>query len=161
MKLAALCLPLDEQKRRVLLGLKQRGFGQGKLVGLGGKVEPGEDLTAAAARELHEEAGLRVAPDRLEAAARLVFRFPARPDWDHLMHVFIARVWQGEPRASNEIQPQWHPIDTLPFQRMWDDARYWLPQALAGQRVAATFVYGDDLETVMTVDFEEFRDPVR
>ncbi len=42
MKLVTLCLPIDEQKRQVLLGLKKRGFGQGKLVGLGGKVEPGE-----------------------------------------------------------------------------------------------------------------------
>jgi 8-oxo-dGTP diphosphatase len=134
------------------LGLKKRGFGQGKLVGLGGKVEPGEALAAAAVRELYEEAGLWVDSDRLDAVARLTFLFPARPDWDHRMHVFIARAWQGELLESNEIEPQWHAIDALPFDRMWDDGRYWLPQALAGQRLAATFVYGEDLETVVAFE---------
>jgi 8-oxo-dGTP diphosphatase len=153
MKLVTLCLPIDEQKRQVLLGLKKRGFGQGKLVGLGGKVEPGEALVAAAVRELREEAGLWVDSDRLDAVARLTFLFPARPDWDHLMVIFLVRAWCGEPRACDEIQPQWHPIDALPFDHMWDDGRYWLPQVLAGQRLAATFVYGEDLETV--VDFEQ------
>eukprot|EP00051_Salpingoeca_urceolata_P006046 m.80347 g.80347 ORF g.80347 m.80347 type:complete len:91 (+) comp14659_c1_seq3:1046-1318(+) len=39
---------------RVLLGLKKRGFGQGKLNGFGGKVEAGETVAEAAARELEE-----------------------------------------------------------------------------------------------------------
>jgi len=158
MQRVALCLPITADGL-VLLGLKKRGFGQGKLVGLGGKVEPGEALAAAAVRELREEAGLLVDPDQMEAVARLTFLFPARPDWDHHMVVFLARAWRGEPLECDEIQPQWHPIDALPCDRMWDDGRYWLPQALAGQRLAATFVYGEDLKTVVAVDSEEFRDP--
>ncbi|MEJ2212436.1 MAG: NUDIX domain-containing protein, partial [Anaerolineae bacterium] len=43
--------------RQVLLGLKRVGFGAGKLTGIGGKVEPGEEVAAAAARELEEEVG--------------------------------------------------------------------------------------------------------
>ena len=34
---------------------------------------------------------------------------------------------------------------------MWDDARYWLPRVLAGERVRATFSYADDCETVARV----------
>lgn len=152
MQHVSLCFPVTADGL-VLLGLKKRGFGLGKLVGLGGKVELGEDPAAAAARELREEAGLLADPNRLDAVARLTFLFPTQPDWDHHMHVFLARAWRGEPLECDEIQPQWHPIDALPFDRMWDDGRYWLPQALAGQRLAATFVYGDDLATV--VDFKQ------
>lgn len=34
----------------ILLGLKKRGFGEGKWNGFGGKVEPGETIHQAAAR---------------------------------------------------------------------------------------------------------------
>lgn len=37
---------------RLLLGRKLRGFGEGYLNGFGGKVEPGETIEAAAAREV-------------------------------------------------------------------------------------------------------------
>ena len=153
MQRVALCLPITADSL-VLLGLKKRGFGQGKLVGLGGKVEPGEALAATAARELREEVGLLVDFERLAAVAHLIFLFPTRADWNHHMHVFLARDWRGKPVEGDEIQPQWHPIDALPFDRMWDDSRYWLPQVLAGQRLVAIFIYGHDLETV--VGFEQW-----
>jgi 8-oxo-dGTP diphosphatase len=149
MKTVALCLPVDQTSRCVLLGIKRRGFGQGKLTGLGGKVYPGEDLAEAAARELCEEAGLLAGLADLEEVAQLTFCFPTAPDWNHRMVVFIVRAWRGQPTASEEITPEWHPVDALPFERMWDDARLWLPMALADQRVAASFVYGEDGETVV------------
>jgi 8-oxo-dGTP diphosphatase len=148
MQRVSLCFPITADGL-VLLGIKKRGFGLGKLVGLGGKVEPGEDPAAAATRELREETGLLADPQGLEAVARLTFLFPTRPDWDHHMHVFLVRAWRGEPSEGDEIQPQWHPIDALPLDLMWDDSRTWLPQALAGQRLDAIFVYGEDLETVV------------
>lgn len=157
MKHVTLCLPLNDQKRQVLLGLKQHGFGLGKLVGLGGKVEPGEALAAAAVRELREEAGLLADPNQLQAVARLTFLFPTRPDWDHLMHVFIVRAWRGAPAASDEIAPLWCDVDDLPWERMWDDARYWLPRVLAGERLAMTCTYGPDLATVAEVASGEFQ----
>ena len=41
-KLLTLVIPVDDDKKRVLLGLKKRGFGEGYYNGFGGKVEPGE-----------------------------------------------------------------------------------------------------------------------
>lgn len=154
MQQVVLCLPVTNDGQ-VLLGLKRRGFGQGKVVGLGGKIEPGEDLRSAAARELYEEAGLLADPGRLELASRLTFRFPSHPAWDHLMHVFIAREWRGEIVESDEISPQWRPLAALPVGQMWDDARLWLPRVVAGERLAMTCVYGPDLETVVAVEWEE------
>ena len=48
----------------MLLGHKKTGFGTGKIVALGGHVEPGESPAQAAAREVKEEAGLHVTPGR-------------------------------------------------------------------------------------------------
>ncbi len=154
MQHVAVCLPVT-LAGLVLLGWKQRGFGQGKLVGIGGKVEPGEEPATAAARELHEEAGLAADPARLTPAARLTFLFPNRPAWDHLMHVFVASEWTGQPQASDEIVPEWRSIDALPFDRMWDDGRDWLPRVLSGQFVAASYVYGEDGATVVAIRREQ------
>lgn len=157
MQLVALCFPLTAQGL-VLLGWKRRGFGQGKLVGIGGKVEPGEDLAAAAARELREEAGLLADPSRLEPVARLTFLFPTFPAWNHRMHVFVARVWQGEAAASDEIEPQWYALDALPLEHMWDDGRYWLARVLSGERLAMTCIYGADLTAVVEVMTDSYSD---
>ena len=43
---------------RILFGLKKRGFGKGKLVGVGGKVDANETVEEAAIRETEEEIGV-------------------------------------------------------------------------------------------------------
>ena len=59
-KRKVLTLVLLREENRVLLGMKKRGFGVGKWNGFGGKLEPGETVVEAAARELEEESGLVV-----------------------------------------------------------------------------------------------------
>jgi 8-oxo-dGTP diphosphatase len=133
---------------RVLLGHKKTGLGQGKVVALGGHIDAGESAAEAAVREVKEESGLVVARSALTAAARLTFLFPAQPSWDMDVDVFTATQWTGEPAETDEIRPQWFPVSALPFDRMWDDAPYWVPRVLAGERLRATFRYADDNETV-------------
>jgi 8-oxo-dGTP diphosphatase len=134
--------------RQVLLGHKKTGLGTGKIVGLGGHVEPGETPAQAAAREVREEAGIDVAPGALSEAAHLTFIFPVRPEWDMTVAVFTSADWTGEPTETAEITPEWFPVTALPLDRMWDDARHWLPRVLAGERVRATFTYAADCDTV-------------
>jgi 8-oxo-dGTP diphosphatase len=146
-----LCLLLrtrDDGAREVLLGYKKTGLGTGKIVGLGGHVEPGESAAEAAAREVKEESGIRVAPGELTEAAHVTFLFPERPSWDMDVEIFTCADWAGEPAESAEIRPEWFPVADLPFARMWDDAPYWLPRVLAGERLRATFSYESDCETV-------------
>jgi 8-oxo-dGTP diphosphatase len=135
----------------VLLGLKKSGFGTGRWVGLGGHIEPGEKPAAAAAREVAEESSLVVAPDALEHMASIEFRFPARPAWDQSAEVYVTSAYQGEPAESDEIAPRWYPLAALPLTGMWDDARYWLPQVLAGLHVTATIIFAPDCATVTTI----------
>src|SRR5215813_3598366 len=122
----------------VLLGMKKIGFGAGKYAGFGGGVEQGETIRAAAARELEEEASLKV--QDLEYMGHVDFIFPAKPKWNQKVYVFRASVWTGTPSESDEMQPEWFRIDQLPLAQMWDDARYWLPQILNGERIYKRFV---------------------
>ena len=132
----------------VLLGYKKTGLGTGKIVGLGGHVEGRESAAQAAAREVKEESGIAVAADSLRAAAHITFLFPTRPAWDMNVEVFIGDVWSGAPAETDEIRPEWFPVAQLPFDRMWDDGKDWLPRVLAGERLRATFSYAPDCETV-------------
>ena len=147
---ATLCFPTrGNPPRQVLLGWKKVGFGAGRYNGFGGKVEAGEQVVAAALRELHEEAGLIASPQDLRQVAHLTFIFPARPEWNQIVHTFLLTTWRGEPRESREMRPSWFSADALPLGQMWQDDAYWLPRVLAGERLRAHFTFADDNETVI------------
>lgn len=131
------------------MGLKRRGFGMGKLTGIGGKIEAGETPAVAAAREVAEEVAITLQPGRLRWCADLDFRFPLRPAWSMPVRVFVAELPTGaQARASDEIDPCWLAVQALPFERMWDDGRYWLPGALRERGARWRFQFAADNATV-------------
>jgi 8-oxo-dGTP diphosphatase len=143
----------DAAGPQVLLGMKKTGFGLGKIVGLGGHVEPGESHAEAACREVFEEAGIVVREKDLRVAGLIEFVFPARPEWNMSTRLFTARRWAGDPVESSEIIPEWFPIDALPLERMWQDAEHWLPLALGEDAVDAVITLNDDNETVASAEY--------
>lgn len=128
----------------VLLGEKLTGLGVGKLVGAGGKLEPGESGRAAAVREVAEELGVEVAASDLVAISDISYPFVDKDEWSQRSFGFITRTWTGTPTGSVELAPRWFPIDAIPFDRMWADARLWLPRALDGEFVDATYSFRAD-----------------
>jgi 8-oxo-dGTP diphosphatase len=138
------------EHREVLLGFKKAGFGAGRWVGLGGHIEDGEEAAEAAAREVTEESSLTVTG--LEHMASLNFIFPARPAWNQTADVFVTTDFAGEAAESDEVTPQWFRIGALPFDGMWDDARYWMPLVLAGEQVFADITFADDCATVAAAE---------
>ncbi|KAI9216482.1 NUDIX hydrolase domain-like protein [Blastocladiella britannica] len=140
-----LVLVHDAGKNRVLLGYKKRGFGMGLWNGFGGKLEPGESFTEAAARELHEESGLQVPLDALHRIATLLFDFAPGPESpDPIFHVALFSVaWSAvvDPNAmveSDEMAPQWWPADAVPFGRMWPDDKLWWPYFMRACSLTST-----------------------
>ena len=138
-----------EGNRQVLLGRKKKGLGMGNIVGLGGKLESGETAVDAAVREIEEESSLVVAASALTELGLLTYLFPHREEWSQESTVFVCDQWSGTPRDSNELNPLWFDVATLPVDEMWDDARHWLPGVLNGVSVRATFTFGADLESVV------------
>src|SRR5258708_7078234 len=145
---------------RVRLGFRKGGLGAGGGVGRGGNSEDGEEPAEAAVREVAEESGLNVTASALTRVACLRFIFPTRPSWDQTADVFMTADFAGEPAESDEVVPRWFASDALPFDGMWDDARYWMPLVFAGHRVTADITFAEDCATVGATDPELAAPPV-
>lgn len=123
------------KNNKVLLGMKKRGFGTAKYNGFGGKLKPGETIEAAAIREAIEEVGLTMVDYYKAAVIDFQDSYPLR------MHLYICTAWEGVVTESEEMAPAWFSYDDIPFDRMWDDDKYWIPTALSGRKFKASFAY--------------------
>ena len=107
---------LQRPDGRVLLTKRAGGI---YLAGMwavpGGKVDAGEDVVAAAARELYEETGVTVARDQLTFIG-VTHHCPPHLD-SRIGFGFLAAGWTGEPR---NVEPEkcsqlaWFAPDELP-----------------------------------------------
>lgn len=128
------------QDSRVLLIHKKTGLGAGKINAPGGRIEPDETPLHAAIRETQEEVG--VTPSGLQKRGELFFEFTN----GYNLHctVFFASGFSGEPVETSEAKPFWCAVSALPYERMWEDDRHWMPPAFAGTRFAGYFVFDED-----------------
>lgn len=137
-----------QRKNKLLLGMKKRGFAEGKWNGFGGKLLEGETILQAVIRELEEECGVKTEEQHAEKRAELSFRFPHKPEWDQKVHVFIFKKWENKPQETEEMLPQWFDLSKLPFDKMWSDDPYWLPRILHGEILCSDFTFAEDGETI-------------
>jgi 8-oxo-dGTP diphosphatase len=142
-------------RRRILLGLKHRGFGQGMYNSFGGKVEAGESIAASAVRELREETGFTVTSLQSMQEARvgtLYFTFEDSPT-EMVVHLFriniqfasdsqaitedtlVTNVMIRDPsaiRGCEEISPLWfEDWKDIPLDNMFADDSIWLTNLLS------------------------------
>ncbi len=131
----------DEQGREWVLLLKgaaDKRLWANRYNGLGGHVEPDEDLLAAAERELAEEAGVRDVALHLRGVIHIQVAVddPATPGI--LVFVFVGQVQDTPLVAGREGEPVWIPADELARFPLVDDLYQLLPLLLQG----TGFVYG-------------------
>ena len=125
--------------------MKKRGFGVGRWNGTGGKfdAEKGDkSILDAAVRETKEEIGVDILNP--EKVGLFHFRFPYKKEcdgWDQDVHLFLVKEWQGKPAESEEMFPKWFPLDKIPYDKMWDDDKFWLPHILKGEKIDADFIF--------------------
>ena len=125
----------------VLLIEKKRGIGRGLYNGVGGKINPGENPLQAAIRECREEVG--VTP--IDPEWRGLLEFHNDGELYGIVYIFVAYGYQGEPTETDEARPVWFRIDEIPYDRMWEDDRYWLPLILNGREIIfGRFIYREN-----------------
>ena len=136
-----LTLVIIHKDNQVLLGMKKRGFGMGKWNGFGGKVTEGEAIKEAAKRELFKEAEITVT--QLEKLGVLDFSWQANPKDILEVNIFKATDFLGEPKETEEMKPQWFKASEIPFEKMWEDDKYWLPLFLENKKFAGKFLFNE------------------
>lgn len=148
-------LLLIECGENLLLGEKKRGFGLGKINGVGGKLEPNETPLDAVVRECREEIGVTpISPveygiiefDEVVKNERCIVE----------MHIFKCNGYSENetPKESDEIKPLFVNKNQIPYDKMFEDDRYWLPELLKGRKFKGFFVYDDNLNLLKeTLEF--------
>lgn len=98
----------------------------GKYNGLGGKLEPDEDIVAGLKREIREEAGIECQEILLRGTISWPGFGPHGEDW----FGFIFRVdrFSGTPLTENpEGALSWVPVEHILELPLWEGDRYFLP----------------------------------
>lgn len=149
-KVLTLCLAVESG--RVLLGMKKRGFGEGRWNGFGGKVETGETIEEAAIREMQEECGVLI--QKMEKVGIHEFEFFDKRGEILEVHVFRVDEWRGEPVETEEMRPQWFAFSDIPYEEMWADDIYWLPLFLEGKKFRTRILF-DPEDNVLEKMIEE------
>ncbi len=124
---------MSPDKQQVLMihrNARQDDLHYGKYNGLGGKLEPGEDIVAGIKREIREEAGIEAE----EVVLRGTINWPGfgknGEDW----FGFIFRIdrWSGTPNTHNtEGSLEWVSVATMAKLNLWEGDRFWLDMVFA------------------------------
>lgn len=103
----------------------------GKFNGLGGKMEPGEDVITCIRREIREEAGIECE----ELVLRGTINWPGFGKGGEDWFGFIFRIdrFSGTPHTENhEGTLEWVPVDRILELPLWEGDRYFVPLVFNG-----------------------------
>lgn len=130
---ATLGYVLSPDRQRVLMihrNTRPDDLHAGKYNGLGGKLEPEENVVAGMIRELREEAGIDAESLRLRGTVNWPGFGNDGEDW--LGFIFVIDRYRGEPEtATREGTLEWVPIDRLSELPLWEGDRQFLPLVFA------------------------------
>ncbi len=144
----------------VLLIYKKRGHGKGWYNGPGGKLLKNEDPLQAAIRETEEEIGVK--PHTPELCGFIRFYDVYHEDWD--VYIYRSFDYEGTPIESDEAKPVWFSKEKIPYDKMWEDDKYWLPVVLEGGYFVADFKFKKDkilAKNIRILSREEFHKEVK
>ena len=133
---ATLGYVLSADRQRVLLVHRNaRADDQhlGKYNGLGGKLDPGEDVVACLRREIREEAGIEC--EALKLCGTISWPGFGQHGEDWFGFVFRIDAFSGEPLTENlEGTLEWIEVGRVLELPLWEGDRHFLPLVFARHR---------------------------
>lgn len=126
--------------RHILLGLKNRGFGQGMYNSFGGKFDHADESPEeCASRELLEETNISISPISLRNSKVGILRFTSEEDpLEMVIHTYRVHMPQKDCAAYTDIReceemtPRWFDDwRDVPLDNMFADDSHWLVELLS------------------------------
>jgi len=137
--LATLCY--IKKGNQILLQKKTKGlFGGEKYNAPGGKLQENEEPKAGVIREVEEETGLTVS--NLKPHGTLYFYDGDESQVAWQVHIFSTENFEGELKEQvREGVHEWTDKDKIPYDKMWEDDKYFVPSVLEGKSVLGHFYF--------------------
>ena len=115
---------------------KENDMNEGKYLGIGGHIEPGETKEEACKREIKEETGLDV--NRLDYHGFVEFY---NDDYQELIYLFTSDDFSGELIECNEGTLSWVKIDKVLDLNIWEGDKLFLPKLKTNELINMIVVY--------------------
>lgn len=146
-KEASLSIVIDEKQNRVLLIKHHRGINEGFFNFPGGKKDPGETMVECARRETYEETG--VTPIDPVQVGQLEFE-------TFSVTVFKSVAFVGTLKENGaEVDVFWQDLNNLPYDKMRESDRDFVPMILRGEYVHKFYHYGPDRKLIRVDDLSQ------
>jgi len=127
--LATLGYVLSADGKQILMihrNKRLNDYHYGKYNGLGGRLEPNEDVVTGMRREIQEESGLIA--DTLVLRGTISWPGFGKHGESWFGFVFRIESWHGEPHQGNEEGTlEWVPLDSLATLSLWPSDHHFLP----------------------------------
>jgi 8-oxo-dGTP diphosphatase len=117
---------------KLLLKEATRGVSKGKWNGPGGKIDKAETPLQCIIRETYEETGITMIKPFYHG--RLFFYMNGQKKLTFLGYLFSTKRFKGKARGTEEGEVKWVKISQIPYEKMWDDDKYWMELMLAGRK---------------------------
>ncbi|MCH3961092.1 MAG: 8-oxo-dGTP diphosphatase [Solobacterium sp.] len=124
---------------------KQNDVNEGRWIGVGGKLEPGESMLQCMHREIFEETGLNA----LSLELRGIVYFTYTDHDAEKIYVYTCDSFEGSLKDCDEGTLQWINEDQILSLHLWDGDRIFLERILEGDHT--TFCYQLSYDTEGTL----------
>lgn len=109
---------------------KENDMNEGKWIGLGGKLEPGESPDECVVREIQEEAGIVLTSYEI----RGLVHFIDDSGYSEDMYLYTADKFNGEIGDCNEGELRWVDKDKLFDLNLWEGDQFFLRKLIDDER---------------------------
>ena len=142
MRVATLCYIRDGDKILLLHRTKKKNDPhEGKWIGLGGKIEPGESPEECVIREVYEESGLKIEDPVFKGVCTFVGIYDKE---NFYVFVFVVDKFSGKLIESNEGDLAWIPRSEFANMNMYEGDRIFMKSLDREGLFLGKFVYDGD-----------------
>ena len=126
MKNATLWIMIKNNK--IFLWEKMRGFAKWVLNWVWWKQEGSETIAECMIREAKEEINIDII--KQESVWKMTFIFEEKPELNLVVYLYNILDYTWKITESEEIKPFWFDLDNIPYKKMWELDKDWLPRIL-------------------------------